>query len=503
MARSTPTNYQCEGLKLLAGQLLLSPEPRRIEQIRRAQRLHDEIDANAAYPLEFIIYRITAYRSEHEQEDLLVGAAVLVDLRLLIDQLSHSVRMPPDPDEDPRTPQDLAHELGVSERTLTRWRSMGLRWRWVWLADDDRQVVMYSRQAVARFLRRYPQRVAKAARYSRLDETAQTRVIERARRLVQARDLSLNQVATHLARRLGRSLEGIRQLLEKHDRQHSDDPIFADRTAPLSQAQRRAIAQAHARGESLTALTRQYKRTRSTLYRALHEDRAAALRLREIRYFVLATFGRPDADSVFLRPLEPEALRGSSRPGTIKVDDLPEPIQPLYKGPLMSPTVTQTLIVRMNYLLFKAARLRENLNRYDPRVADLDAIEQLLKEADALRDRLVQAHLPLVLVAAKQHLVGQARRGAYQLVSLLEVGNQVLIETLDSYDPANDKSLATSLTWALRRRFASPQSAEVDGKTSGRPAPKAARRDEPLRALHRIIEKAGESGVHLSLPREK
>ena len=83
--------FRCEPLEQLTHQLLFSPPDRRRLQVLRAECLHDEIDPIANYPLDYIAYRLTGYRSESGESVLLVGDAVLPDLRHMIDTLSRSI----------------------------------------------------------------------------------------------------------------------------------------------------------------------------------------------------------------------------------------------------------------------------------------------------------------------------------------------------------------------------------------------------------------------------
>ena len=129
MNRRLDQPFNCQLLADLTRQLLFAPSDKRIEQVRRAEQLHDQVDDQANYPYDFIFYRITGYHTETDEPTLLVGTAVLPDLRRLIDRLSRSVAMPQDPDEPTETIHQLAKRLNVSTKTIERYRQMGLRWR--------------------------------------------------------------------------------------------------------------------------------------------------------------------------------------------------------------------------------------------------------------------------------------------------------------------------------------------------------------------------------------
>src|SRR5690606_6852070 len=117
-------------------------------------------------------------------------------------------------------------------------------------------------------------RVERAAEFSQLSSEQRQQILARARRIAEATDVSLNRVAVHLAKRYGRAVETIRQILEDHDRKQPLDPIFADRTGPLDASQKRVIARARKMKVRISKIARHYKRTRSTIYRALNEQRA-------------------------------------------------------------------------------------------------------------------------------------------------------------------------------------------------------------------------------------
>ena len=126
----TSKPYHSQLIADFARQLLFTPKSRRAEQITRAEALHDLIEPTQNYPFDFINYRITGYHSESETQDttILVGEALLPDLRLVIEELCQSNETLP-VDEPMTDLATLAKELNVSTKTIHRWRDHGLRWR--------------------------------------------------------------------------------------------------------------------------------------------------------------------------------------------------------------------------------------------------------------------------------------------------------------------------------------------------------------------------------------
>src|SRR5690606_13154618 len=159
----------CEPLEDLARQFLFAPPAKRAEHVRRAERLHDEIGEQRNYPLDFLVYRITGYRRDRGDSVLLVGEAILPDLRLIIDHLSRSVDLPMGEGEPAETAEQLAQRLNVSTKTISRWRKLGLRWRWAVPAAGGRKQIVFTQSAVEHFTARHAERVDKAARFSQIE----------------------------------------------------------------------------------------------------------------------------------------------------------------------------------------------------------------------------------------------------------------------------------------------------------------------------------------------
>jgi RNA polymerase primary sigma factor len=513
--RKTDQPFKCQPLGELTRQLLYAPPDKRVEQVRRAEALHDQIDPDKSYAYDHVASRITGYHAETDADLLLVGEAIRPDLRQLIDVLSHSVGVPVTDDEPVESPEGLARRLNVSTKTITRWRRHGLRWRWVVGPGGTRKRVAYTKAAIDHFLSRQRDRVEYAGQFTQIDPALRQKLIDRARRIAQARDVSLHQVARHLARRVGRAVETIRQMLDQYDHAHRDEPIFADRTGPLNAEQKRLIARAYRMGVPAAKLCRHFNRTRSSIHRAVRDQRAAALRRLAIRYHELSTFSRDDADEVILRAGQrgtadtaESTSGGGEAVSAAPVDDLPEPLRPLYRQAVMSDDRQRSLVVRMNYLRYKAARLRDGLDKYEPPVGDLASAEACLAQAKAVRDRLVAVCLPTVLSVARQHLVNLADRSPGRLIEHLEVGNRVAIEAIDAFDPSRDQTLQRYLVWLLNRRFASEftgdeagpaKTAAVAARQSARRA-RAHRREPGEAVLQRMQAEAKAAGVDLPVP---
>ncbi|MFA9479709.1 hypothetical protein ACERK3_15585 [Phycisphaerales bacterium AB-hyl4] len=465
MSRRLTQPYRCASLSDLARQLAFAPPNRRIEQVRRAERLHDELAPQRTYPLDFIIYRLTGYRPETRADNdslLLVGEAIQPDLRLIIDQLSRSVDMPADDNDPCETVDQLADRLNVNPRTIARWRKLGLRWRWMPRPQADRKQIVIPRAALDHFQQDHDHRIERAAAFTQIDPDARQAIITRARRLAEARDVSFNQVATHLARRTGRALETIRLILDKHDRAQPDNPIFTDRTGPLTPRQRRVIARAYRMNVPVRKLTRRFHRTRATIYRAIHQQRAAELRRLHFDYVASPIFDREDADAVILRrptadtpPSHAEAKHIAAPTALApNLADLPAALHADFTNPSLATADVRSLLIRYNYLKYKACRIRDALHRHEPRGRDLDAFDHCLANARDIRSTLLRAHRPLLLSVARRHLISETEPPAARLIELLEQGHPVLSDAIEQFSIARSVNFDSYLTNRLLRSFA-------------------------------------------------
>lgn len=478
-------------MESLTAQLLFAPPDVRRDQVRRAEKLHDELDPTGNFSLEFIKYRITGYRDEEASGTVMTGEAILPDLRLFIDKVSQSAPLPMSEDEPADSPQSVAERLNVSTKTLARWRQTGLRWRWVMGNTPGKPRIVFTRAAVDAFCKANAQRVSDAADFSQISPALKKRILERARRLVQARDLSPHQVAVHLSKRVGRAVETLRLLLDHHDRDHPSARIFIDRTEPMTAEQKREVIHARSLGTPVSVLARRFRKTHSTIRRAVVEHRAIAIRKLVIRYIASPLFSRGDADVVLLRP-EPIAALNDLAPSSVPVDDLPEIVRPWFAVAPLKPEDMRSLLIRMNYLRHRAMTTRDKLDKYEPRVGDLDRIEDDLKQAASMRDRLVMRCLPLILSIARRQLITLADRSQSPqvLMRLLEMGLPLAIDAIDEFDIRRNQMFDDYLRGLLMRLYATRTAmAEIHAAMGGD------KNDGKPRAKSRLTSHTGEEFI--------
>ena len=84
--------FRIDSIEELARQMTFTPVER-AAQLASAESLLHEIDAAKAYPLDFVIFRITGYHPKHVAEGLLTGLAHQHDLGLLIERLSETLEV--------------------------------------------------------------------------------------------------------------------------------------------------------------------------------------------------------------------------------------------------------------------------------------------------------------------------------------------------------------------------------------------------------------------------
>lgn len=464
MSRSRKQAYRTGELSDLTRQLLYTPPDKRAEVIRHAEQLHDELEDQKNYPIDFVVYRLTDRRVPPSESVLLVGEAIKPDLRLLIDALSRSIALPCEDDDPGMTTSELADSLGVSTKTIGRWRDAGLRWRWGVREAEAKPMVLITRSAVDAFEARQSGRVSAAAAFTRLSDTEKHRLLERARRLAWSTDELPQTILSHLSKRSGRSIEALRQLIHRHDEQHPDSAVFADHTGPLTNEQKHTIDEAYRQGATVSALCQQFGKTRSTIYRAIHEGRACRIATLAITAVHSPTFDRADADEVLMHPI---VRQGEVRHlGPEVVASLPDSLKPIYDRPIEPDDVVRSLIVRYNFLKYRAIALQKSLAQGPPKASDLDQFDGLLGRIAKARGEVMAAALPVALSVVRRQQTATEQGQAPPLVAMLSAAHRVLIEEIDRYDAAVAHTFESVLTNRLLRVLASP-GADVEACSEG------------------------------------
>lgn len=426
--------------------LRLAPPQRRARIAHLAQRLLAEVDSDRAYPYELVHFRITDRMPRVPCGASLGGRELSHDLPLLIDDLSGPAEIPPHPaGERVVTTEELAARFGVSTKTVARWRRQGLvSGRFVL---DGRRRVGFLESSVDRFVKQNEDRVRRGAQFSQLSHEQRDRICARARRLFRA-GASPAEVFKRLARKTGRSVETIRYTLKQHDRRHPASPILPAAHAALSDETKQRIVQEHQRGQGLAALAKRYGQSKALIERVVLQARARRLQELPLDYvpnpqFSEVASGRAEQAICGPRPVELRPARRARAPS-----GLPGYLASLYEVPLLTPRQEAHLFRKMNYLKYKASKLRTQLHADRPQAALMDRIERLYDEAVAVRNEIISANLRLVVSIARRYV-----RPGVLFFELVSDGNMSLMQAVDKFDFARGNKFSTYATWAIVKNF--------------------------------------------------
>lgn len=442
------TDYMNPAMRQLRDQQVrFAPREKKIEQVNRAEKLLDELDPERTYTYEYVCFRITTFRPSAYPDLQLSGREATHDLRLFVEDLSDSANVPADAaGERVLTVEAMAKKFNVSTKTISRWRQQGLISRR--FVMDGRKRVGFLQSSVDRFVANNSERVRRGAHFSQLTERERSLIIERARRLARAGGCPAD-VTKRLARKTGRSAETIRYTLKQFDVEHPDAAVFPDSHGPLRRETKQRIYQQYRRGESVETLARRFCRTRTSIYRIIGEMRAEQVLELPLDYIPNEEFGRVKSHKrekgiVGVPPRAEEPAKKSRLPS-----GLPPYLASLYEVPLLTRNQEAHLFRKMNYLKYKAARLREKLDPSRPKSKLMDQIERHYDEAVATKNQVIRANLRLVVSIAKRH-VGPAEN-FFELVS---DGNMSLMRAVDKFDYARGNKFSTYASWAIMKNFA-------------------------------------------------
>jgi RNA polymerase primary sigma factor/RNA polymerase sigma factor len=423
----------------------------RVEQlfrvVQRAEELLAEIDPQEPYTLAFIGSRL-AEEFRGPSAEKMTGRDVRHDLQLLVEDLSGAAALPVEAvGERVLSIRELARELHVSTKTISRWRRQGLVSRR--FIFDDRKQVGFLQSSVERFIAHNSDRVHRGARFSQMTPAERSLIVDRARQLAAAGAWPA-EITKELSRSTGRSLETIRYTLKRFDREHPQTAIFPHHQGMMPLDTKRKIYQYYQRGEPVDSLARRFCRTKSSVYRIIAQMRARRILDLPLEYVAdphFELFERDKhAEKEVLKPLplaEKAAATAKAPPG------LPPYLASLYEVPLLTREQEAHLFRKMNYLKYKATGLRRQLNPARPKKSLLKQIEEFYDETVTIKNRIIRANLRLVVSIAKRH-VGPAQ-SFFELVS---DGNVSLMRAVDRFDFSLQNKFSTYASWAIMKNFA-------------------------------------------------
>jgi RNA polymerase primary sigma factor len=428
-------------------QVRFAPREKKLEQADQAERLLTELEADRLYPYEYLCYRITRFRPRAYPDLKVSGNEARHDLRLLVEDLSDAADVPArDAGEAVLTVDELSRRFNVSTKTVSRWRRQGLVSRR--FLFDGRKRVGFLASSVERFVQRNQERVRRGSQFTQLTDDERQGIIDRARRLAQAGGCP-GEVARRLSRYSGRSVETIRYTLKQFDRDHPDMAIFAERSGPLTEETKKKIFQQYRRGESVESLSRRFCRTKTSIYRVIGEMRA-----RRVMELPLDYIPSPQFPKVRTEKQEAEIVGPPPSVDTLpKKPRLPSGLPPylasLYEVPLLTREQEVHLFRKMNYLKYKAGKLRKTLDLAHPKSGLMDEIERLYDQSVSVKNEVISANLRLVVSIAKRH-VGPVEN-FFELVS---DGNVSLIRAVEKFDFERGNKFSTYASWAIMKNFA-------------------------------------------------
>lgn len=432
-----------------------TPHDVRLAQVAAGEELLHSLDATKAYPLDFVVFRITGYRPKAPalpDADLLTGLALQHDLGLLIEHVSETLDVRAETLAEPVLDIDAVCErFNVTSKTIQRWRRKGLPAR-RFLFTDGKRRVGFLLSSVERFFSGHREQVARGMNFSQLTDKEREEILARARRLAVFCQCCTHEIARRVARKMNRSPLTILHTLRKHDREHPAQAVFPLAAEPVSEEERSRILKGYRRGVPLRALARRVCRPRSAVYRVVVDEGVARLNRRKVKFIDDPLYhqeGAGEAVATIVAAADAEMAAGG-RPEDVRVPrDLPPYLQELYRTPLLSPARERALFLQFNYHKFRFVSARRRLEPQFARTREVNHLEGHLRRMTDVKNRIVQANLRLVVSVARKHL-----RSGMSLMELVSDGNVTLMRAVESYDFHRGHRFSTYATLALMKGFA-------------------------------------------------
>jgi RNA polymerase primary sigma factor len=442
-------------LSELEQQLRHAPRESLLRDVERIEELAQDVDTALEYPLEWVVFRITGYRPTESTAPVLVpGTALLNDLAAIAERLCVRARLtlaelPPGSFEPAR---EVAARWGASPATLKRWRRAGLVTRRVLVGADwgerGKLEVYVSHEVAQAFRTRHALSVNRAQRMTRVDAHLRARMLREAMRYRRVLGFSLHQTAQRLAERHGRSVEGVRHLLQTApELENGTSPVFP-RKRRIDERRRRALLRLWQRGWEPSALGTMIDRPAILVRREV-----SLARLHVLREMVPSTVPSTLPSAVeFTRSADlahPAVTRELAIPWEVDLAD----ILRLWRTRVPEPREAEHARASAYHTLCaQAVSIVRVIDHLHPSPAALDEAETALRWASLLVRTLVRTQHRLILDTIETR-AGHTLTSvpAPVLVRTVRACVRAAARAVDSFDPGRGGRLAGPVAIAVDR----------------------------------------------------
>jgi RNA polymerase sigma factor (sigma-70 family) len=425
---------ESHNLAQLLMQLRFTPEKKRRRQLDAAEQLFAVIDPEKDYPFDFVFFRITGFNLKNpDGGELIKGDQLLEDLRIFISKLGGRLARPvTEQPEKIYTVKELAETIGVSTKTIYRWRKLGLVPRKYIFPDGVRRLG-FLQSKVDEFIGANPELVNRAKGFDRLTEKQKQQIVRQAAKLSADENLTRHQIIEKISAKTGRAPETVRYTLLNYENAYPDKAEFKKSGGAIDPEQAAEIYRLYKQGCKVKELMKRFNRNKSSIYRIINQRRAKSLKAKKIEYIASDEFLEEDAEERILA--EPIDSPGSHRTETIESFDLlgehllPEYLQVLADTPVLSREQEVDLFRRYNYLKFLVCKIRDELRGTYISGKRLRQAEGYLARAEEIKRRLIEANLRLVVRIASRHMGTGTDFG-----ELVSKGNFALVNAVEIFD---------------------------------------------------------------------
>lgn len=422
-----------------------------LKQLAAAEELYKIAERDKSYPYEFVCFKITGYRSKGQNiHQTIDGGELLRDMPIYILKASARLKIPAGrQSEKIYSLDELSEKLNVSTRTIERWRKRGLLCR-KYLFDDNVLRLGFSESIVEKFIAENSELTANAAKFSNISNDIKNQIIEMACRLDDEGGASRTAIIKKIAAHFGRATETIRLILTDAEKNHREQ-IFNRARALLGPGETAAVFAMYESGSAINEIAEKFNKSVSSIYRIINRKRIRKLLSAHIDYVPSDEFTAADAEAKILS--QPVSVRRTPRGILEKTQNRPnanwqEFIETIQNVHSLNREQESELFRRYNFLKYLAAERIHHLNLNSPCANAANEAEQYLKQAERIKNLIVEANLKLVVRVAGKHTAGA------NLSDLISEGNMALIRAVEKFDYVKGFRFSTFASWVIAREFA-------------------------------------------------